>query len=144
MLLCNPRSLNNKVDELSLILDSNHIDIAAITETWFAADQPKDLFNIPGYDLFSRPRTDHKGASVAIYTKASLNATHLENISVPDDVEAMWINIRPPRLPRSIVNIVVGTVYYPPQSPIAQTLLEHISSAVDSIIAHQPDSGIAI
>ena len=73
-----------------------------------------------------------------------LNATYLENIPVPDDVEAMWINIRPPRLSWSIANIVAGTVYYPPRSPIAQTLLEHISSAVGSILAHQPDTGIAI
>ena len=38
VLLCNPRSLNNKFDELSVVLNKQITDIAAITETWFSPD----------------------------------------------------------------------------------------------------------
>ncbi|XP_071808975.1 uncharacterized protein [Asterias amurensis] len=143
-LLCNPRSLNNKVDELGLILNNNKVDIGAITETWFSPDQPVDQFSIHGYNSFSRPRKERRGGGVALYTKECLNATLLDNIEVPDDIEAIWVNVRPPRLPRSISNIVIGTVYYPPKSIIAQPLLDHISSTVDQILTRQPDSGIIV
>ncbi|XP_033628919.1 uncharacterized protein LOC117291377 [Asterias rubens] len=143
-LLCNPRSLNNKVDELSLILNNNKVDIGAITETWFSPDQPVDQISIHGYNIFSRPRKEQRGGGVALYTKECLNATLLDNIEVPDDIEAIWVNVRPPRLPRSISNIVIGTVYYPPKSIIAQPLLDHISSTVDQILTRQPDSGIIV
>ena len=105
----------------------------------FPLDQSEDHFSIYGYNIFSRPRKECRGGGVALYTRDCLNATLLNEIVVPDDIEAIWVKIRPPRLPRSVSNIVIGTVYYPPKSLVAQSLIDHISSTIDQI-----DSGIIV
>ena len=53
MLLCNPRSLNNKLDEFHAVLDNSSVDLVAVTETWFSSERPMDHYNIPGYELYS-------------------------------------------------------------------------------------------
>ena len=35
--LCNPRSLNNKMDEFETVIRVNNADVAVVTESWFTA-----------------------------------------------------------------------------------------------------------
>lgn len=53
-LMTKPRSLVNKVDEFQAILMKNHVDLAAISETWFTPHMPEELLRIDGYTLFSK------------------------------------------------------------------------------------------
>ena len=112
-MLCNPRSLVNKVDELEVIVNNNSVDVAAICESWFPPDQPEQMFDISGYDLFSRPRSNKKGGGVAVYVKQNPNASRMK-VTVPDNLEVIWVKLRPFRSQRSIPNIVVAAVYSPP------------------------------
>ena len=104
ILVCNPRSLNNKVDKLGIILNENQIDLAAITETWFSTEAPMGQFSIEGYNLFSQPRKDRRAGGVALYVKDHIIASPMRDITVPDDIEAIWTSVRPYRLPRPINN----------------------------------------
>ena len=137
LLLCNPRSLNNRIDELSAVLDNNTVDVAAITETWFTGDQQADLNSICGYNLFSKPRPDRRGGGVALYVRENMN-TKLLDVNVPEDIEVLWVSLRPNRLPRDACKIIIGVLYYPPRSPIAQKLIDHMSSTIDSVLSQQP------
>ena len=67
MLDINSRSLVNKFDEiisLLLLLDRKW-DLIFISETWLSSDLEK-LFNIDGYYLFCKNRTDRSGGGSAI------------------------------------------------------------------------------
>ncbi|XP_033096907.1 uncharacterized protein LOC117101127 [Anneissia japonica] len=141
---CNPRSLNNKLNELSVVLESNNVDVAGIAESWFPANLPPELSNIDGYCTFSRPTTDERGGGVALYVKNSIKCKVLTDIFVPDDIEALWVSVRPSRLPRFVTSFVVGVIYYPPNSPVAEKLIDHLSSTINSVLSKHPGSGICI
>ena len=81
-------------------MNNNSRDPAAIAETCVSPDQSADLLNIPGFDLFSRTRTERSGGGVAIYTRHYLHATPLK-VSVPDNQLVVCLRVRPSRLPDS-------------------------------------------
>ena len=51
---------------------------------------------------------------------------------------------RPSRLPRSLSHIIVAVVYYPPQSPVSDRLLDYINETTDKLLSSHPDAGITI
>ena len=52
-LLCNARSLCNKIDEIDVVLRQNNVSVAAITETWSLTEVTGRL---TGYALYLRTR----------------------------------------------------------------------------------------
>jgi hypothetical protein len=58
LIVCNPCSLNNKIDEFQTLMNDNLVDIACISESWFKPDAPDDHLHIEDYCLFSKPRRD--------------------------------------------------------------------------------------
>ena len=144
VLLCNPRSLNNKLEDLQTVLENNSIDVAAVSKTWFSSNAPTELLNLSGFDLFSRPRIDRRGGGVALYVKQYLNAALINDIPVPQLVEGLWVSLRPCRLLREIPTIAMGVFYHPPSSPLGPMLLDHIGTAVDNLLTRQPNTGVII
>ncbi len=55
--LINARSLLPKVDELAALVDSNGMDIVAITESWLHKDIDDNLLSISGYNIHRNDRT---------------------------------------------------------------------------------------
>ena len=110
VLLSNCRSLRNKYEDLVVVADVNKVDAIAVTETWFNHDIPLEMFTVPGFSLFSKPREDRSGGGVALYAKHYLQASILD-VPVPDGVEALWIHMRPPRLPRIVASLIVCVIY---------------------------------
>ncbi len=104
--LCNPCSLNNKMDEYRSVVLDNAFDVCAISESWFMPDRDIDYYSIKGYNLFSKPRSPHTGGGVALYVKESLHASLLSNIDTPDDLEILWIKVHPRRLPRAVSTLI--------------------------------------
>ena len=141
--LCNARSLNNKFDELYSSALDNTFDIGAITETWFKPDLPPAFVSIPGFTMFSKSRLTQRGGGVALYAKHNQNPEQLY-LDTPDDLEVLWVKIRPPRLPRAVSYVVVAVVYYPPGSPVADRLLGHLHETIDNILTNHQDAGIVI
>ncbi len=67
--LCNPRSLNNKFDEFSTIIQDLGVDVAGISESWFTSRKPEEHFQIDDYVLITKNRTHKKAGGVAIYVR---------------------------------------------------------------------------
>ena len=62
----NARSMNNKQEELEVIVRQANYDLAAITETWW--DRSSDWSVVmDGYKLFRRDRQGGRGGGVALY-----------------------------------------------------------------------------
>ena len=144
-LLCNARSANNKLDELGCVLANHDIDICAVTETWFRHDLPPRLVSIPEYHMFAKSRQHRLGGGVALYVKHHLNATFVRNIIIPADLEVVWIQLHPNRLPRSISCLFCAVIYYPqPDRELEIRLTEHIISTIDSLTTTYPDASFVI
>ena len=116
------------------MLDNTSIDLVAVTETWFLSERPMDHCNIPGYELYSRPRTDRRGGGVALNVREHLCASLVNETNILEGVEELWVSLRPHRLPRNLSRIVVGVFYYQPNNPISTTLVDRIGYMVDSTL----------
>ena len=143
-LLTNTRSMNNKIDEFNELILESDIDIAAVTETWFKDDMPCDYVSIPNYEVFLRSRTNKRGGGVAIYFKETLTPRTVEHIDIPDDLEIMWIQIQPTKLPRSVSFIIVAVLYYPPNCAKADKLIEHIHHVIDTMSSRHSNVGYIV
>ena len=143
VLLTNVRSLHNKIDELMILANTYKLDNIALTETWFGPRTPSENFNLPGFSLFSRARQERTGGGVALYAKHEFKPRQLP-VNVPDDIEALWVLMRPCRLPRQVSCLIICVVYYPPCHPSAEAYIDHIVSTIDSLLLQYPEAGISI
>ena len=82
-----------------------------------------EQFSIEANNLFYQPRKDRRGGGIALHVKDHLSASRMQDITVPDDIGAIWTSMRPYRLPRPINNLVIGVIYYPPRSVVQNHLL---------------------
>lgn len=145
MFLCNPRSANNTFDELCTVILENDADICGITETWYKHDLPAQLVFIPGYALVTKSRVNRIGGGVALYVKHDIYPSQPSNVSVPDDLEVTWIQVRPTRLPRSISCLFCVVIYYPqPDNAVAERLMDHIQSSLDLLTTSHTNAGFIV
>ena len=52
LLVCNPMSLNNKMDELTTFILNNSVDIVCVSETWIRPNSFQDYLQVDGFSLF--------------------------------------------------------------------------------------------
>jgi exonuclease III len=71
----NVRSLNNKCDDVMILLQDSNIDIALITETWLTEQCNNTTATIKsyGYSIIHSHRHDTKGGGTAIIYKTTLS-----------------------------------------------------------------------
>lgn len=142
--LSNPRSLINKLDEFHSTVLLNDADVAVVTETWFSEAHPLTALEVDGYNVFSKHRQERRGGGVAIFVRDSIQCRQLTEYTVPDEIECLWIQIRPHRLPRPLTAIALGGIYSPPNSPHQEILIEHLQSTADDICLKHPDCGLVL
>eukprot|EP00057_Strongylocentrotus_purpuratus_P014188 XP_011668662.1 PREDICTED: RNA-directed DNA polymerase from mobile element jockey-like [Strongylocentrotus purpuratus] len=94
--------------------------------------------------MFSKNRTGRRGGGVALYVRDEMHPTPISLITVPSHHEIVWVQLRPHRLPRSVSSIFVATLYSPPNNPDSDSLIQHISQAIDDILAKFQQAGIII
>ena len=104
---------NDKSPDLSVMLEQNNIDIACLTETWLTENN-QDRMHFDNYVCFNLVRKSVRRASggVSILVKEGLPTINL-NMKVPDHIECMWLALRPNKLPRCFLVIIVACQYYP-------------------------------
>ena len=90
----------------------NSSDIACVTETWLRDHIHDNVVCIPGYNLVRRDRIDVTRGGVCTYIKKGLKYTVLEDLH-DDKIEAIWLQLRPSRLPRGLSCIIIANVYHP-------------------------------
>ena len=67
----NIRSLPNKIDEVRIIMNEQHFDILAISETWLSDHIHSEIVHISGYHLYRNDRRSH-GGGVLLYIKDTI------------------------------------------------------------------------
>ena len=108
ILSTNVRELTNKVDEIQQIAELNSISTICITETWLSPNVPDSCVSISGYNLFRKDRIT-TGGGVCIYLDHKVPCKLQESCN-QDEVESIWISMRPHSLPRQITSIVLGVI----------------------------------
>ena len=108
IMLCNARSLNNKLDELKVIHSCYNPSILIITETWLNNTIPDSFLSLEGKSLFRLDRSDRLGGGIICWIK---NIWHFINISFssicPLGVECMWLH-------SSKLHVLICIIYIPP------------------------------
>ncbi|XP_035668168.1 uncharacterized protein LOC118410520 [Branchiostoma floridae] len=146
ILVCNARSICNKKHELEATLSTYSAQIACITESWANADVPDDVLSMPGFQLFRKDRLGQKGGGLVAYISDTIPARRLQDLE-DKDLEVVWIEVRPRRLPRSVPVIVLGIVYHPPcrNNKVGNDqMLYHLVNTIDAIHRRQPQAGILL
>jgi hypothetical protein len=119
----NATSLNNKIDELRLLLTIHKPDVVCITETWFKAESD---VNINDYNIFRLDRATH-GGGVCIYVKNTImsNESNVARLN-ETDIEQIWACLCFDKQ-----KLLIGCIYRPPNSTpsVNSLIVESIVSA---------------
>lgn len=73
--MLNARSLNNKFDEFTFLVQNYDMDIVCVSETWFQDSVLETAFSISNYNFLNKSRVSQHGGGVAIYVKSTINPT---------------------------------------------------------------------
>ena len=86
-----------------------------------------------------------RGGGVCAYISQQIPTMRCLELDV-SNLECMWLQVRPPRLPRPLSAIVVCVVYNPPDKCVQEQceLCDHLESSIDTIRSKYPDCGIVI
>lgn len=114
IVLWNATSVRNKKQELHKFLIDDQIDIALITETWLA---PNDPFHLPDYNITRKDRNKQQGR---IHAGGVLIATHIPIDHPPPQpgttsIEAVTIHLK------TSPAIIIGAAYVLPTQKITPT-----------------------
>ena len=141
----NARSLEPKSDELSVILRTGNIEVAAVSEVWLKDHIPDQAITINGYSSFrhDRPGT-RKGGGVILYICDSPHfRTKLWTELTDENVESVWVTVFPQCLLKQFTCLTFAAIYHPPDAD-QRVLQSHITHAIDHIRQAHPQSGLML
>ncbi len=75
LLNSNARSIVNKIDEMTEIIENNKADIACVTETWLSDEIPPCVTDIDGYTCERRDRVDRRGGASLLTSVIAFHTT---------------------------------------------------------------------
>ena len=114
----NIRGLNSKTDQIKRIIDNNPCnkppDVILLCETWLNKCSP--TINIPGYHLEKENRKGKKGGGVAILIKENLKYKNRPDLRAKvknGQTETCFVELKGTQ-----GNIILGSLYHPPNTPI--------------------------
>ena len=138
LLLCiNPRSCYGKSSELALVISQYSADCITISESWSRDNYPLfDLINIPNYRVImnvnQRQGRGGKPAIIVNENKYDIIEVCPHLVSVPVEVEAVWVVLRPKNIPKSSdFNFIAVCSYYysdPKRTP-RHILYDHMAES---------------
>ena len=102
MAFLNIVSLPKHVDELRISELFLHFDLLALSETRLDSSISDGLVKIRGYDIVRKDRS-RTGGGVCIYLRSTINFK-IRNDLVPDDIEAICVEISKPNSRNFIVH----------------------------------------
>ena len=145
ILSANVRSLTKKVDEVQQIAELKSAGVICITESWLSSNIPNSSISIPGYNVFRKDRTATCGGGVCLYLDQRIPCKHLISCE-QDDVEPLWISMRPHSLPRQITSIVLAVIYHSTSKRELENVIlqEHIQRNLDMLLSSQPNALVII
>jgi hypothetical protein len=135
----NVRKLDNKLVELQEITLLNNAKVVCITEMWLTMQIPDHIIAMPGYNLFRNDRTHTVGGGVCMYIHNSIPCKQLEEC-IEDQVEALWMLLRPHKLPRNITCIVALVIYHTTSNREPENLIlkDRVQRNLDNLLRKYP------
>ena len=97
--LTNTRSVMSKIDEITNLINANHVGIACVT-------------GIDGCTCERRDRVDRRGGSVLISIRNGIQYHRINTLEC-DDVESLWLLVSDKYMPRDFSHILISAVYHP-------------------------------
>ena len=152
----NSRSLFPKYDDFVDRLQNSRIDIAQISETWQDVNKADhnqkidSLENQFGYKWYSYARPKYKddgsmtgggGSAILVNTRNWLSH-HLDDITVPQGLEIIWVKVAP-KLKCNLKLLIVCGIYSKPNSRKKTILSDHISMNYYLLKMKYPDAKFA-
>ena len=110
--------------QLKLYTEEMEPDVVCIQETWLRKDTK---FEIKGYSMEAKSRTDRRGGGVAIFIKESISYERIPNI--PNKIEGVSIKIRTIEK-----EINITTLYLPPAERSDFEIIKPILASKNLII----------
>lgn len=140
MLLTNIQSLRPKLDELSLIMSNQALDLVCLTETWLTPEVESNLVNIPGFTLVRSDRISRRGGGTAIYIRDEL-AFETTDLHERLSTEAEGTLVDFPGL-----NFFVFCIYVPPNlnSSTLSAITDDITDITDDHLKWAPNRNFVI
>lgn len=134
VLVLNPRSIYNKIDQFKTFIIEKDVDLVFMSESWERHDEPlTSLINVDNYKVISNPfqrkNTGGKPALVVNTNKFVVDDPNQTLINIPWGVEIVWGILTPKKLTNSsrIKKIIAASFYCKPGSRKKKLLLDHIS-----------------
>lgn len=140
----NARSLNNeeKLDEISVLLDDNDVDIFAVSETWLNPQIPQSAVAIPGYGFpLRRDRPlNQRGGGVALYCSEAIVVNRRMDLEL-DNIEILWADFK-----LKHESFLCAVCYRPPnnRSNEVEQFFRNFQVSLDRIIMLNPYYTIVI
>ena len=130
----NPRSIYNKSEEFSLLLEQYEAEIICMSESFERENLPlEELLQLEDYEIISMvKKRNFKGGNPAILInkqKFIIKKICPDPITVPEGVEAIWALVTPKNnTSRKLRYIAICSLYYRgPKSTKKQELYDHIA-----------------
>ncbi len=101
-----------------------------------------EAVSLDGFTCERKDRLTHRGGGVACYVKQCLCYDRLPDIE-SDDLEVLWLKIKPKHLPRSISCIILACVCHPPRDD-NRVMSEYLMQCLDVVIRRHPDCGLLL
>ena len=147
----NPRSVYNKPEELTAMIQEEEVDCTFLSESWERPDFTlqqllPDL--VEDFEFITnphaRPSGRQGGRPAIIIRKDKYRIKNLTNtlVNIPWGVEATWASITPKNVTQDslIKRIILCSFYYPgPHSKVKTLLLDHISQTYHLLTAKYGD-----
>ena len=143
ILLTNPQSLASKINEVRSVMLVEKPDLGFFTETWLRETISDNQICISGYTFVGKSRSADIHGGVGLYIEDSIRFGTLDNLSHPD-FEALWVWLRPKRLPRGFPCLVVGSVYHPHLGVNDSGMLDYLTTTLTTIEGQFPGCGIFV
>ena len=140
--LSNVMSLAPKIDEIRYVAENANLDCVCITESWLKDHVHDNVVALNGFNTVRKDRVDIIHGGVCVFIRDNINFTILEDL---EDLsfEALWLKLRPARLPRGYSCIVLGTIYHPPDNNDF-AILEYLSQCLSSIESRFSNCGLLL
>ena len=135
-------SLSPKIDEIRYVAQHANLDCVCITESWLRSYIQDNIVALSGFNLVRKDRVDITHGGVCVYIRDNINFTILEDLEDPS-FEALWLKLRPARLPRGFSCVVLGIIYHPSNNNNPE-ILDYLWQSLSSIESRFPNSGLLI
>ena len=140
--MSNNISLAPKIDKLHAYIANASVDILCIVETWLQNHIDDNIVSLAGYNLIRRDRRERIHGGVCVNIRNTINFNILHDFP-SNEFEALWLDLRPTRLPRGVSNINLCNLYHPPWTN-DQSMINHLFESLVSLETKFPNSGIIL